>query len=1757
MFDLVNLRRMDLQTHLLELHRLGQLTLWGDEEEQKHPRNPDGTFKSKDGPDKPASPRQPPRADFKRPARHRAVDALRQLNGGKRPSEDAIRAEMERINQADLDEVEQVVPEVDVTVVPDKEPPKPKKIRNKNNYRYETRDFEQGGKTAKWDANIAAIKLVRTLQAEKRAASEEELGVLAKFTGWGQFPKFFDSKSEEYSSHYRRRQELLALVGAEDFKAARASTINSHFTSPKIVDAHWEMAKRLGFKGGRYLDPAVGSGYYVGMMPESLSAKTAITAVEKDSTTGGMAKALYPDAEVNIQGFEETPTPDNFYDLVATNVPFGDVKMFDEKYHPHMPLIHDYYFMRSVDTAKPGGLIMHVTSTGTLDKLSPRVRKYLAKHAEFVSAVRLPEGTHKGAADTAVVTDLVILRKKHPAIPETTDETPEDAQPKKGFTGVTRDSLGRLYHWRDGKRVRKPDIEDIGYVKDPAGGDDIPVNRYFVHNPDQILGTLDRSGSMYAGNQKNVTMDDNFDEQLQAAIERLPEGINWSDRKLIADQEKVIQTVGKNDYLPGQLVEKDGDVYQYDNGALREFKVAKSNKEKLIGMMGVVSAARLTLEKQREGESSEEARNRLNSLYDQFVDQHGALSLPGNRKLYSQLPDYPFLLSLENFNASSKVAEKTDIFNTDTVKTLETEQSPDNLLDASLISLNKLGRIDLDEIAKMSGRDIEDIKVELAKSGVAYEDPSIGWVSRSEYLSGNVRRKLRDAELAAKSDEAFAPNVEALRQNQPVDIEIDGIGVKLGAPWIPPKYYEQFATEIAQTTSYHGNFTIHYAEETGKWIVKGPRTVNHAIRQMWGVEASTTRQSRDFTDILNSALSGRPIVVTKTVGEGDNRRTITDKEKTEEAQEKVDELKERFQEWIWDDETRRDDLHRYYNDNFNNIVDRNFDGSHLTFPGMRSHWPDGTPMEPYKIQKDAIMRVVSTGRGLLGHEVGTGKTASMVASAMELRRLGLAKKPAICCLKSNIGQIAAEAQELYPDAKILSLEGMFDSKKRQLTLNRIATGDYDMIVMSHENLSKMQMKPEAQANFIRDQIDELEAAKLKALDIQDGKVKRSAVKDIEKAKQQLEQQLKAALNPKNKDNIFFEDTGIDQLFVDEAHKFKNLPCITAAGSIKGVPGRSSASKRATDMLQKTMYLQDKHDGRGVVFATGTPISNSMVELYNMQRYLQYDMLKERGVHRFDAWKDTYGDTTNRFEFKFNGGIDATTRFAKFVNLPELRSLASEVIDIKRGDDIPGIKRPPKDNAIIANPEFDEITNFMSDINNRAQELAGKKQQGKGADNMLSVCTDARMGSIDLRLVYPDAIDHPDSKTNRMVRNVLRLYEKHDGETQALFSNIGVNPTKATGFSLFADIKKKLIAGGIPKDQIIDFSDPKMKGDLRKEAQAKLKRGEARIALGSTETLGTGTNIQKNLRAIHHIDIPWKPSDIEQREGRGFRAGNKIEGELGIYKYVQEGSADNLFWQIVGTKAHFINQFMLGQGNRTMNELDGEAVSAEEMISIATGDPNLVERLSLKDEVRRLTRSARRHTSEKARYRTQLADSNMERARLMDRIDRTKSDAKEAQSQGFMLMFKNTTNLGLTTPDSYDRDDSKTDANDDLQKVLDAVGMDMVHTTRNRYRAEPRAIGILNGFTVFRRPGGMLHVTRGGKDAEEYESGPTLRSLLNTIKRIPKAIDDREAELEAFETGLKQLQQAVDTPYRNLKKLEEAKARLTELENLAEMKGKKK
>ena len=1710
-----------------EFVRLGQMMLW---DETQHPRDADGKFVKKGTGEAPKAQRNYDDV-FSIPTklRHDAVAQLHERNSEKggsrwyRPTHDEILDTVAEIEQAKSaqDQLEKA-PEAEQPPEPAK--PKPEKIdHSKGNWRYKSDDqiFSRGKKT-KFRDNIAAIKLMRQLEIEERDPTDEEKAVIAKYVGWGQMPELF---SHRYRGDWANEQEELRdLVGQAAYNSARRSTQNSHYTDPHVVRAHWDMAQRMGFKGGKYLEPAVGSGYYLGMMPEQLAKDTAVTAIELDELTGGIAKNLYPSANVHITGFEERPTPDNFYDLVATNVPFSDVRMHDPKYGAHQAMLHDYYFMRSIDTAKPGALVMHITSHGTMDKMDERVRSKLEEQADFVSAIRFPSGTHSEGAGTEVVTDMIILRKKHPAIPEVTDETPDDAKPAtEGFTGITRDSLGRLYHWRNGKRIPKPSWEKAVMVPDPGGGDDIRVNEYFADNPEQVLGVLDRSGSMRHGAEKGVTKTDDYDQLLQAAIERLPENINWADVDTGTKFERVEAYEGE--YNEGQLVDQDGELFRYESGSL--VRVDKGSA-RLMAMLGIRDAGRALLADQREGNDPTANREKLNELYDDFVKEYGAIHTRTNRNQMKGDSDLTFLLSLEQYDSKTRKAEKAPIFTVNTIEPESRAENADNVTDAVYISLNETGGIDADRISELLGRDIEEVGQELAEAGLAFHNPNGKWEHAATYLSGNTRNKLKEAIAAAELDDRYNVNVEALQAHQPTKIEYEDIGVKINSPWVPSHIVSQFARETVNIRQ-DDKLQVEFIPETGHWLAKIDNRYRSHGRNVWSVQDDSGATVVDFQRILQHALSGKSIVV-RSAFTGDDQKIVLG-EATALANDKVEQLREMFKEWVWADPQRREFLVEHYNDTQNQMVEIKFDGRHLDLPGLRTN---GWPLRD--VQKDAVARIVATGKGLLAHEVGLGKTAAMVASTMELRRLKLANKPAISVLKSNIEQITAEAQELYPDAKILSLAGNFTAEKRQETLNRIATGDYDMIVLTHDNLNMMQLRPETQAKFLREEIQELEDAVL-AVATGDPKMDDRIVKRLENMKDKLTQKLRKAMDGGNKDDIYFEDLGIDHLVVDEAHEFKSLPCVSAKGQIKGIP--SGRSERATNMLAKTRWLLANNEGRGVVFATGTPIANTMGELYNMQRYLQYDMLKERGLHRFDTWADTYGELITAPEIKLDGSIKDDTRFTSFVNLDELRYLASDFMDIQRVDGLPPnpdgspqIKRPKKRDQLISAPIRPEIADFMKSIEDRAESLKGQRPE-PGADNMLNVCNDARLGSIDMRLVDPKAADHPDSKANRAVAEIVRIYKENPGKTQAVFSDLGIHATEKTGFSLFDDMIDKLVEAGIPRDEIINFSDQSIKNAKREEAQSRMKSGDARIAFGSTKRLGTGVNIQKQLRAIHHLDIPWLPAPLEQRNGRGFRTGNKND-EIGIYKYVQEGSADNLFWQYVGRKSHFINQYMLGKNNRSMEELD-DTLTPEEMVAAASGDSAIMERMTLKSEIKKLERSASRHTAEQTRLKTQVEKAPQIRKELESKLAQVKQDAEHiAEREDFTMQF------------SFEDDHFATERKDAVEHLNRAIKAVRQKHNRQYWNRRPVEVGTYKSMPIYITGDGRIELQ--GPSGRTYKAADNLKSLEYVARNIgKKTLDRANEEIQKFEDEIKQSREAGERPFGKIKELEEKKKRLQYLE----------
>lgn len=1622
---------------------------------------------------------------------------------------------------------------------------KPTESRGKN-FHYPDLKFWNNGLKAKFRANVDALKTMKQVKSENREPTPEEQATIAKFVGWGQFPALLNDYNSRYGNDEirkqsgdwtRERRELLELIGPQAFKSAQRSTTNAHYTHPEVIEANWKMAERLGFDGGRMIEPAMGNGMYVGFMPEHLAKKTKVTGVELDEGTADIAKALYPEADITQNYFQKTVTPANFYDLFATNVPFDRRIMIKDQESGIRANLHDYYFLRAARDTKPGGLAMLITSTGTLDNPNPDVMKYLDDKMEFVGAFRFPGDTHKDNAGTSVVTDMVILRKKNPSIPAITDETPSEAEPKKpGFTGTTVDSLGRLYYWKDGKRVPKPQMGETATVPDPDGGEPIEINKYFAENPASVLGTLNRSGTMWRAGMMNVERTENYQSMLDEAIQNLPQNIVRTEMQNSESTVERAAAKGSSDLNEGQLVIQDGRLWRFNAGGLTAMPHGK-HYERLMSLTSLRDAALAVLDD--DTTSIEDERAALNAAYDSFVAQFGPINSADNRKLLKNETDAPFLKALEKWDAKSQTASKTDIFTKDTIKRDTKATSADSVSEATGIVLHEDGRVDVQRIAKLTGKSVDEVGEELESSGLAFLPPgATDFVPASEYLSGTTREKLQHAKLAAEDDPRYLRHVRALEKAQPEDVPREQIGVRLGSPWIPPSILGQYVAE--KTGASVDSVKVMFNEVLSRWDVSIPRfsgidgikdyAQNRANEELFSVGEWS------FAEMLDRALNDRgTMYMEQEIGSDGSKRQVKNTELSDEAATKMRELQDDFRTWLWDDEARANSIEQLYNNTQNDIKPRNFDGSHLQFPGMAAFEANRL----YPIQKNAVWRVVTTGRGLLAHEVGTGKTNTMVASAMELRRLNLAKKPCIACMKANVEQITKEAQQLYPNAKILSVAGKFGKADRQKTMNQISTGDWDLVILSHDNLEMMRMKSDNMLPILNDELAEIEAAIIEAESMkqdESGNRKSKFGNDITKRlnsrKEALQQRISDALAETDKDAVFFEDTGIDQLFVDEAHKFKSLPVYTSA-KIKGIP--TNVSNRALDMLFKTRYLLKRNNNRGVVFATGTPISNTMAELYTMQRYLQPQELERRGLHHFDNWKKQFGESTHDFETKVTGNREIEERFAKFTNLPELRHLASDFMDIQFADDVKTasgekmIQRPKREDRPIICESRPEVDEFMREMQNRAADL---KRNPNNGDNWFTILDAMRKGSIDLRLVDPDAEDHPDSKVNQAVRNILKIYNENPGKTQCVFSELGIHDDDGK-FSIFDDIRKKLIAGGIPAEEIANFSDADMKGDKRDDVQAAMKAGNVRIAMGSTSTLGTGVNVQTRLLALHHIDIPYVPASLEQRIGRGYRMGNTIMKEglaLQNIPYVQRGSADDMLWGILGRKTNFINQYMKGGNIREMEDLSMDTISPEEMQAIATGDERVLEQMKLENQIRTLTGGAIRHQRDQQKAAKKIESAPERKSEIAKRIAEYREDIQALESNP---------EFSLSIPESIG-----SASTNERGRGADLLTLAFEHVKNHPQQFSSytwHKVASVRGFDVEARrtPDSISYQIKGPSGQTATFATPSLQSVEYAIRSIPKKVDSLVSELALVDQEVAKAKSQLGKPYRYQADLEEA------------------
>ena len=1367
------------------------------------------------------------------------------------------------------------------------------------NFRITDDHLGEGGAKTKYAFNIAAIQTLKQIEAEGRQARPDEQEILSRYVGWGGLPQAFDAENASWQKEY---QQLKSLLTDEEYAAARGSTLNAHYTSPVVIRAMYEALDSMGFQDGNVLEPACGVGNFFGMLPESMS-QSRLYGVELDSITGRMARQLYPDARIEITGFEKTNRKD-FFDVAVGNVPFGNYKVADRAFDKYGFLIHDYFLAKTLEQVRPGGVIAFITSKGTMDKASPDVRRYIAQRAELLGAIRLPNNAFKANAGTEVTSDILFLQKR---------EHPIDIEPDWIHLGQTADG--------------------------------IPVNSYFVDHPDMVLGRMQWDKSMY-GNEKETTCEPipgaDLAQQLHAAVRNIDgkyKRIELSEMDI--NEGRTIPADPDVRNFSYALV--DGQVYYRENSVMTRPVLNQTTQERIKGMIELRDCVRKLIDLQLTDGSDAEIRAQqaeLGRLYDAFSAEYGIINGKANGRAFEGDSSYYLLCSLEILDEDRKLKRKADIFSKRTIRRRKPVTQVDTASEALAVSIGERAKVDLPFMARLTGKAEDEIVADL--QGVIFLDPlEQTWQTADEYLSGNVRAKLRVAQTAAESDSSFAVNVEALQAAQPKDLDASEIDVRLGTTWVDKAYIQRFMIELLGIPYYEQRrIHVNYAPQTAEWSIDGKSLLSENVNNY--MKYGTRRAPA--LKILEDTLNLRDTRVYDVVQDenGREKRELNQKETTI-AQQKQQAIKDAFHDWVWKDPTRRHELVTRYNELFNSTRPREYDGSHIVFDGMN---PEITLREH---QRTAIAHVLYGGNTLLAHQVGAGKTFEMVAAAMESKRLGLCQKSMFVVPNHLTEQWASEFLRLYPSANILvTTKKDFEKAKRKQFCARIATGDYDAVIIGHSQFEKIPISQERQERLLREQIDEI-AAGIEEMERENGE--RFTIKRMEATRKSLEARLeKLKADEKKDDVVTFEELGVDRLFVDEAHAFKNGFLATKMRNVAGIA--TSESQKSTDMFLKCRYMDELTGGRGVIFATGTPVSNSMTELYTMQRYLQYGTLEKMGLIHFDAWASTFGETVTAIELAPEGtGYRARTRFAKFFNLPELMAMFKEVADIKTADQL---------HLPVPNAHYETMavkpSVYQEEMVEALSERASKVHSGAidpKEDNMLRITSDGRKLGLDQRLMNPLLPDEPGSKVNACMENILRIYKEGDAQklTQLVFCDLST-PHGDGSFNVYDDIRDKLVASGIPKEEIqfIHDADTEIK---KKELFARVRSGQVRILFGSTQKLGAGTNVQDRLIALHDLDAPWRPGDLEQRAGRIVRQGN-MNPDVHIYRYVTEKSFDSYLWQTIENKQRFISQIMSSKSPvRACDDVDETALSYAEIKALCAGDPRIKEKMNLDVEVAKL------------------------------------------------------------------------------------------------------------------------------------------------------------------------------------------------------------
>ena len=1401
-----------------------------------------------------------------------------------------------------LEQAEKELPPEEKAEAPAK-PSVPAYSDNRRNYHITDDALGVGGAKEKFRNNMAAVNLLHELQLENRLATPEEQETLAKYVGWGGLSMAFDENNAAWAEEFK---ELYASLSPEEYRAAKESTLTAFYTPPVVIKAMYEALDRLGFSQGNILEPSCGTGNFFGLLPENM-AGSKLHGVEIDPLTGEIAKQLYQKAKIAVEGFEDTKLPDNHFDVVLGNVPFGEFKVDDSRYNAQKFLIHDYFFAKALDKVRTGGVVMFVTSKGTMDKASPEVRRYIAQRAELLGAVRLPDNTFRANAGTEVTSDILILQKRDRMI---------DAEP------------------------------DWIYLDTDENG--ITMNSYFVQHPEMVLGRMVNESTRFGKLEPACKADKErpLSELLHEAMQRIngeiPEYESEIDQ-ISDEQDNSIPADPNVRNFSYTLV--NGQIYFRENDRMTPATLSMTAENRVKGLLEIRDSVRSLIEYQTndypEEVISTEQEN-LNRLYDAFTQKYGLINSRGNYLAFAADESYFLLCSLEVLDDEGNFKRKADMFTKRTIKPHREITSVETASEALALSIGEKARVDLGYMAKLTGKTQEEIVTELR--GVIFRVPNTEparYVAADEYLSGDVREKLKVAEIAAKSDPALTLNVEALKQVIPKDLSAAEIAVRLGTTWIPESDIQQFVMELLTPSSHAaGRIKVRYTPYNGDWFIENKTSDFDNVKADSTYGTKRASAYRIIEDTLNLKDTR---IFDYVYDEHGNKKAVFNHKETTAAQAKQEVIKQAFQDWIWKDPERRNRLVRYYNDTFNSKRPREYDGRHITFGGIS---PEIT-LRPHQV--NAIAHILYGGNTLLAHKVGAGKTFEMVAAAQESKRLGLCQKSMFVVPNHLVGQWASEYLRLYPSANILvTTKQDFETANRKKFCGRIATGDYDAVIIGHSQFEKIQMSEERQREQLQRQLNDIEMG---IDEIQKSHGEQFTVKQLMKTRKGIEAKLKKLNDTKRKDTVInFEQLGVDRLFIDESHFYKNLYLYTKMRNVGGIA--QTEAQKSSDLFMKCRYLDEITGNRGTVFATGTPVSNSMVELYSVQRYLQYDTLARNGLQHFDAWASTFGETVTALELAPEGSsYRAKTRFAKFHNLPELMQMFREVADIQTAD---MLKLPvPKVNYHNIKTKPSEIqTDMVAGLAKRAEKVRARLVE-PNIDNMLKITNDGRKLALDQRLIDPMLPDDPDSKVNACVDNVYRIWEEHADTkaAQLLFCDLST-PKNDGSFNVYDDIREKLIARGVPAEQV-RFIHEATTDAQKKELFAKVRSGEVRVLLGSTPKMGAGTNVQDRLIAIHNLDCPWRPSDLEQRQGRIERQGNLFP-EVEVYRYVTEQTFDAYLYQLVESKQKFISQIMTSKSPvRSAEDVDEVALSFAEVKMLATGDERFKEKMDLDMQVAKL------------------------------------------------------------------------------------------------------------------------------------------------------------------------------------------------------------